>query len=76
VDPTRQSVPEAGASRRLRQILIDRREAERVLTIVNEAGPDPDCATHLAMIRTANEQLETFVVPLRGEARCPPLTRG
>jgi hypothetical protein len=35
----------------LRQILIDRREAERVLTIVNEAGPDPDRATHLAMIR-------------------------
>jgi hypothetical protein len=35
----------------LRQILIDRREAERALTIVNEAGPDPDRATHLAMIR-------------------------
>jgi hypothetical protein len=57
-------MPEVGAYRMLREVLFDLRQAERALTIVGEAAPDPERATHLVAIRSAIEKLETFVVPL------------
>jgi hypothetical protein len=42
------------------EVLFDLRQAERALALIEEAGPDPERAQHLAAIRTAREQLETF----------------
>jgi hypothetical protein len=60
VDPTRQSTPEAGAYAMLRDALFHLRQAERALTIVEEAAPDPERARHLVALRAAIDQLETF----------------
>jgi hypothetical protein len=63
VDPQRQSLHEAGAYRILRDVLDGLHQAERALTIVEAAAPDPERATHLAAIRAAIAQLTTFVPP-------------
>lgn len=57
MDPSRQSVPEAGAYDLLREVLADLQKAERALAIVEAAAPDPERATHLAAIRAALAQL-------------------
>ena len=57
MDPTCQSIPEAGAYDLLRELLADLRKAERVLAIVEAAEPDPERETHLAAIRAALAQL-------------------
>lgn len=44
-----------------REILSDFRQAERALASIEEAGPDPERQRLLAAIRTAREQLETFL---------------
>ena len=58
MDPTRQSVPEAGAYRMVQIALADLRKAERALTIIEEAAPDPERATHLRELRKAIAALE------------------
>lgn len=57
MDPKRQSMPEAGAYRILRDVLVDLRQAERTLTIVEEAAPDEERALHLSTLRLAIERL-------------------
>ena len=54
-------MPEVGAYTLLRDVLFDLTQAERALTIVEQAAPDPDRARHLAAIRAARAQLETFL---------------
>jgi hypothetical protein len=44
-----------------RDVLVDLRQAERALALIEEAGPDPERQRFLAAIRTAREQLETFL---------------
>lgn len=61
MDPQRQSVPEAGAYRILQVVLADLRKAERALTIIEEAAPDPERALHLGAIRSAIAELRTVV---------------
>jgi hypothetical protein len=61
MDPERQSLQEAGAYTMLRAALFDLTQAERVLTNVQEAVPDDERAQHLAAIRAARAQLETFL---------------
>jgi hypothetical protein len=61
VDPTRQSVPEAGAYRILRVVLSDLHKAERALAIIQEAAPDLERALHLGAIRSAIAELRTVV---------------
>ena len=63
MDPKRQSVPETGAYRMVQNALIELKVAERSLTIIEQAAPDPERATHLAAVRGAIAQLETVVRP-------------
>ena len=63
MDPKRQSVPETGAYRMVQNALIELKVAERSLTIIEQAAPDPERATHLAAVRAAIAQLETVVRP-------------
>jgi hypothetical protein len=44
-----------------REVLFDLRQAERTLASIEEAGPDPERQRLLVAIRTAREQLETFL---------------
>jgi hypothetical protein len=66
MEPSRQSVPEAGAYRMLHEATATIRQAERALKIVEEAAPDVERARHLAAIRAALQQLETFIRPATG----------
>ena len=61
MDPKRQSVPEAGAYRMVQNALIELKVAERSVTIIEQAAPDSERATHLVAIRAAIAQLETVV---------------
>ena len=59
--PKPQSVPEAGAYRILRLVLVDLRKAERTLaTIIEDAAPDPAQTAYLAAIRAAIAKLHLF----------------
>ncbi len=64
--PRLQSATEAGAYRLLREALLELRQAERTLTILEEAAPDVERALLLVAIRAAIVQLEVYVRPLPG----------
>lgn len=61
MDPTRQSVPEAGAYQMLRDALMALMTVEHTLAIVEQAAPDPERAAHLHAIRSAIERLVRVV---------------
>jgi hypothetical protein len=61
MDPKRRSGPEAVAYTMLREALFDMVQAERALTIAQEAVPDDERARHLAAIRAAITELKTFL---------------
>jgi hypothetical protein len=63
VNPKRHSAPEAGAYDLLRDGLASLREAERALTIIEDAAPDLERAVHLVAVRTAISLLVMFVSP-------------
>jgi hypothetical protein len=48
----------------LQEILFDLRQAERALSLIEEAAPDQERALHLGAIRTAIAQMATFVWPV------------
>jgi hypothetical protein len=47
----------------LQEILFDLRQAERALSLIEEASPDPERARYLGAVRAALAQLETFITP-------------
>jgi hypothetical protein len=53
-----------GAYGLLQEVLFDLRQAERALSLIEEAAPDQERALHLAAIRTAIAQMATFVWPV------------
>jgi len=61
MDPKRQSITEANAYRALRVVLADFHRAERTLSDIEHAAPDPERAGHLATIRPVLAQLEAIV---------------
>jgi hypothetical protein len=64
MDPQRLAGHEAGAYRILREVILDLREVERALAMVDAIVPDLERARHLVVIRAALAQLEAVVQPL------------
>ena len=48
----------------LQEVLFDLRQAERALSLIEEAAPDQERARYLGAIRTAVAELEAFVPPM------------
>jgi hypothetical protein len=61
MDPKRQSITEANAYRTLRVVLADFHRAERTLSDIEHAAPDPERPGHLATLRPLLGQLEAFL---------------
>ena len=63
MDPERQSTPEVGAYRILRDVVAELERAANALAIVQGATPGTERQHHLEAIRTAIETLRTVVPP-------------
>jgi hypothetical protein len=50
-----------GAYGLLQEVLFDLRQAERALSLIEEAAPEQERALHLEAIRTAIAQMARFV---------------
>jgi len=64
MDPQRLAGHEAGAYRILRDLILDLREVERALAMVEAIAPNLERARHLVVIRAALVQLEALTQPL------------
>ena len=47
----------------MQEVLLDLRQAERALLLIEEAAPDPERAGYLGAVRAALAQLEIFITP-------------
>ena len=47
----------------MQEVLFELRQAERALSLIEEAAPDPERARYLGAVRAALGQLETFITP-------------
>ena len=63
MDSERQSTPEAGAYRILRDVVAELEQAASALTIVQGATPDTERRHHLEAIQAAIATLRTVVPP-------------
>ena len=57
----RRAGPRTAGAGLLQQVLFNLRQAERALSRIEEAAPDPERARYLVAVRAALGQLETFI---------------
>jgi hypothetical protein len=59
----RRAGPRTAGAGLLQEALFDLRQAERALSLIEVAAPDPERARYLGAVRAALAQLETFITP-------------